>query len=102
MTLSNGDSPGTLSCPDLGAGARDRQGSVSGHAAQQFHHACTASKAAVGKSAAAIFCRCRGHGDDRRLPQVGVGSAFTIMPIAHIIRSAGYEAALLWCGVGQP
>src|SRR5882757_3613769 len=31
----------------------------------------------------------------------GVGSAFTIIPIQHIIHSSGYEAAFLWFGLGQ-
>jgi MFS transporter, OFA family, oxalate/formate antiporter len=31
----------------------------------------------------------------------GVGSAFTIIPIQHIIHSAGYETAFLWFGLGQ-
>ena len=103
MTLSNGDFPGTLSCPDLGAGARDRQGRVSGHAAQQFRHACTASKPAVGKSAAAIVRRCRGHGDDRRLPQVSASarrspssrSGTSFVPPATRRHCGG-------CGLGQP
>src|SRR5262249_1308270 len=31
----------------------------------------------------------------------GAGSAFTVIPIAHMIRDSGYEAALLWFGLGQ-
>jgi OFA family oxalate/formate antiporter-like MFS transporter len=31
----------------------------------------------------------------------GVGSAFTIIPIQHIIHSSGYATAFLWFGVGQ-
>jgi len=31
----------------------------------------------------------------------GVGSAFTIIPIQHIIRNSGYESAFLWFGLGQ-
>lgn len=31
----------------------------------------------------------------------GAGSALTVVPIANTIRSAGYEAAFLWFGIGQ-
>jgi MFS transporter, OFA family, oxalate/formate antiporter len=31
----------------------------------------------------------------------GAGSAFTVVPIANMIQSSGYEAAFLWFGVGQ-
>src|SRR5436190_3729697 len=30
----------------------------------------------------------------------GAGSAATVLPIGHVIRTAGYEAAFLWFGVG--
>src|SRR5438309_6469459 len=31
----------------------------------------------------------------------GAGSALTVVPIAHMIKSSGYEAAFLWFGLGQ-
>jgi OFA family oxalate/formate antiporter-like MFS transporter len=31
----------------------------------------------------------------------GAGSALTIIPIADMIRTSGYEAAFFWCGLGQ-
>jgi OFA family oxalate/formate antiporter-like MFS transporter len=31
----------------------------------------------------------------------GAGSAFTVVPIANMIQSSGYEAAFLWFGIGQ-
>src|SRR6202795_2593530 len=31
----------------------------------------------------------------------GAGSAMTVIPIANMIRSSGYEAAFLWFGLGQ-
>ena len=31
----------------------------------------------------------------------GAGSALTVIPIAHMIRTSGYEAAFLWFGLGQ-
>jgi OFA family oxalate/formate antiporter-like MFS transporter len=31
----------------------------------------------------------------------GAGSALTVIPIANMIRSSGYEAAFLWFGLGQ-
>src|SRR5215510_14130165 len=31
----------------------------------------------------------------------GAGSALTIIPIANMIKSSGYEAAFLWFGIGQ-
>jgi MFS transporter, OFA family, oxalate/formate antiporter len=31
----------------------------------------------------------------------GLGSAFTVVPIANMIQSSGYEAAFLWFGLGQ-
>src|SRR5438105_6439090 len=31
----------------------------------------------------------------------GAGSALTVVPIAHMITSSGYEAAFLWFGLGQ-
>ena len=31
----------------------------------------------------------------------GAGSALTVVPIANMIQSSGYEAAFLWFGIGQ-
>src|SRR5947209_3469832 len=31
----------------------------------------------------------------------GAGSAFTVIPIANMIKSSGYESAFLWFGLGQ-
>ena len=31
----------------------------------------------------------------------GAGSALTVIPIAHLIQSSGYESAFLWFGLGQ-
>ena len=31
----------------------------------------------------------------------GMGSAFTIIPIQHVISTAGYQSAFLWFGIGQ-
>jgi OFA family oxalate/formate antiporter-like MFS transporter len=31
----------------------------------------------------------------------GAGSALTVVPIAHVIQTSGYEAAFLWFGLGQ-
>jgi OFA family oxalate/formate antiporter-like MFS transporter len=31
----------------------------------------------------------------------GAGSALTVIPIANMIRSSGYESAFLWFGLGQ-
>jgi OFA family oxalate/formate antiporter-like MFS transporter len=31
----------------------------------------------------------------------GAGSALTVVPIAHVIQTSGYEAAYLWFGLGQ-
>src|SRR6201991_909587 len=31
----------------------------------------------------------------------GMGSAATVVPIAHMIKSSGYEATFLWFGLGQ-
>jgi OFA family oxalate/formate antiporter-like MFS transporter len=31
----------------------------------------------------------------------GAGSAFTVVPIANMIQSSGYEAAFFWFGIGQ-
>src|SRR6476620_10485830 len=31
----------------------------------------------------------------------GAGSALTVIPIAHVIASSGYQAAFLWFGLGQ-
>src|SRR5262249_42578244 len=31
----------------------------------------------------------------------GLGSAFTIIPIQHVIQTSGYQAAFLWFGLGQ-
>jgi OFA family oxalate/formate antiporter-like MFS transporter len=35
------------------------------------------------------------------LGRVGAGSAVTVVPIANMIQSSGYEAAYLWFGLGQ-
>ena len=41
------------------------------------------------------------YADSLFLLYVGAGSALTVIPIANMIQSSGYEAAFLWFGLGQ-
>lgn len=71
-----------------------------------------AGAAVSGTGAGAIYATCVGNAvkwfPDRRGLAVGLtaagfgaGAALTVIPIRLIIRTAGYEQAFLWFGVGQ-
>jgi len=65
-----------------------------------------------GVGAGAVYGTCVGNAlkwfPDRRglaagatAAGFGMGSAFTVVPIASMIKASGYEAAFLWFGIGQ-
>jgi OFA family oxalate/formate antiporter-like MFS transporter len=65
-----------------------------------------------GVGAGAVYGTCVGNAlkwfPDRRglaagltAAGFGMGSAFTVVPIANMIKADGYEAAFLWFGIGQ-
>ena len=43
----------------------------------------------------------RGLAAGATAPGFGMGSAFTVVPIAAMIKSSGYETAFLYFGIGQ-
>src|SRR5437868_11200426 len=70
------------------------------------------SAAIGGIGAGAVYGTCVGNAlkwfPDRRglaagltAAGFGAGSALTVVPIANMIQSSGYEAAFLWFGLGQ-
>ena len=71
-----------------------------------------ASSLLGGLGAGAVFGTCIANAlkwfPDRRglaagltVAGYGMGSAFTIVPLQHVIQANGYEAAFLWFGLGQ-
>src|SRR5215467_6293506 len=61
---------------------------------------CSMSALPSAASAPALSMAARSATRSSGFP-IGAGSALTVIPIANMIQSSGYESAFLWFGLGQ-